>query len=111
LVVHGDFDETMFAEEHFSVHPRPEWQMQAFHEVIDFRSFQYLRWRGVPFTLDNKQQGNSNVKARHGRALANDSLMNLFAFSSVKHISSTVSDHCYVQAELRTAQVNAWPRA
>lgn len=106
----GDFNETMYAEEHFSAHARPAWQMQAFREVVDFCSFQDMGWRGVPFTWDNMQQGNANVKARLDRALVNQSFLSLFEYSSVKHISSTASDHCYVLAELKSISANAWPR-
>ena len=107
----GDFNETMYASEHFSAHPRSESQMLAFREVVDFCSFQDLGWRGLPFTWDNKQQGDANVKARLDRALANPSFLSLFEFSSVKHISSTVSDHCYVLTEMRKSPVSSWPRS
>ena len=106
----GDFNETMHADEHFSVHARPENQMRAFHETVDFCSFQDLGWRGIPFTWDNKQHGDANVKARLDRALVNASFLWLFEFSSVKHISSIASDHCYVLAELRSRPQNLWPR-
>lgn len=105
----GDFNETMYAEEHFSVHARPARQMQIFCEVIDICSFQDLGWRGVPFTWDNRQQGASNVKARLDRALANNEFMQLFEYTCVKHISSTASDHCYILAELRSNAPNRWP--
>ena len=82
--------------------------MQAFYDVIDFCSFQDVGWRGVPFTWDNRQQGDSNVKARLDRALANHEFMQLFEYTCVKHISSTASDHCYVVAELRRDQPNKW---
>ena len=104
----GDFNETMYAKEYFSIHARPAWQMQAFCDVIDFCSFQDLGWGGVPFTWDSRQQGDSNVKARLDRALANDEFMQLFEYTCVKHISSTTSDHCYVVAELRRDQPNKW---
>ena len=89
----GDFNETMYPTEHFSEHARPEWQMRSFHDVVDFCSFQDLGWRGVPFTWDNKQQGNANVKARLDRALVNANFLSLYVYSCVKHISSTASDH------------------
>ena len=85
--------------------------MQAFREVVDHCSFQDMGWRGVPFTWDNKQHGDANVKARLDRAFANASFLDLFEFMSVKHISSTTSDHCYVLAELKVEQARAWPRA
>lgn len=85
----GDFNETMFADVHFSSHARPEWQMRAFRAIIDYCSFQDLGWRGVPYTWDKRQQGQANVKAGLDRALANAGFLSMFAYSSVKHISST----------------------
>ena len=46
----GYFNEILFAEEHFSMHTRPAWQMHAFRDTIDLCSLQDLGWRGVPFT-------------------------------------------------------------
>lgn len=37
--------------------------------------------------------------------------MQLFEYTSVKHISSIASDHCYVLAELRRDHPNRWPAA
>ncbi|KAM0929825.1 hypothetical protein ACQ4PT_001352 [Festuca glaucescens] len=31
----GDFNETLYGEEHFSNVPRPEWQMRAFREAVE----------------------------------------------------------------------------
>ena len=59
----SDFNETMYADKHFSMHARPAGQMQAFRKAVDDCSFLDLGWRGVPFTWDNKQHGDSNVKA------------------------------------------------
>src|SRR5665811_421922 len=110
MALYGDFNETLHADEHFSIHARPENQMCVFREVVEFCSFEDLGWRGVPFTWDNKQQGDSNIKARLDRAFANASFLSLFEFSSVKHISSTSSDHCCILAELCSSPQNAWSR-
>ena len=83
--------------------------MQAFREAIDACSFLDLGWRGVPFTWDNKQHEDSNVKARLDRALANNDFMQLFEYITIKHISSVASDHCYVLVELRHDHPNRWP--
>lgn len=107
----GDFNETMQADEHFSVNARPEPQMRAFRDAVDDCSLQDLGWRGIPYTWDNRQAGSANVKARLDRALANDRFLNLFQFTAVKHISSVESDHCFVAAEFRTSMANNWPRA
>ena len=38
----GDFNETLYADEHFGTNARPEWQMRAFREAVDYCSFQDL---------------------------------------------------------------------
>ena len=58
-------------------------------------------WRRVPFTWDNKQQGNANVKARLDRAMVNSLFLDLFEFTSVEHLSSVESDYRFVLAELK----------
>lgn len=59
----GDFNETLYATEHFSRAARPEWQMKAFREASDDCSFQDLGWSGAEYTWDNGQGGDANVKA------------------------------------------------
>jgi hypothetical protein len=90
----GDFNETVFASEHFSRAARPEWQMRAFREVVEDCSFHDLGWSGVEYTWDNGQEGNANVKACLGRAFGDENFVNRFAQYKVRHIVSTESDHC-----------------
>ncbi|XP_073355332.1 uncharacterized protein [Aegilops tauschii subsp. strangulata] len=85
--------------------------MHAFHEAISDCALQDLGWRGVPFTCDNRQQGNMNVKARLDRAFANADFLQMFEFSIVKHISSVESDHCFLLAECRATAAMGWSRA
>ena len=100
----GDFNETLFASEHFSRADRPEWQMRAFREALDDCSLLDLGWKGVEYTWDNQQQDAANVKARLDRALANSAMLNLFEESRVRHVSSIESDHCFIVIELREHQ-------
>ncbi|KAM0866346.1 hypothetical protein ACQ4PT_042693 [Festuca glaucescens] len=101
----GDFNETLFASEHFSKSARPEWQMRAFREVADYCSFTDLGWSGVEFTWDNGQTGESNVKARLDRAFGNAEFLNKFEYTSVRHIVTTESDHCFLSVNLREHMV------
>lgn len=96
----GDYNETLYADEHFSRAHRPERQMQAFRDVIEEVAFQDLGWNGIPFTWDNRQQGSSNVKARLDRAFANDSFRQRYADVRVRHVSAVESDHCFLIAEI-----------
>lgn len=101
----GDFNETLYAEEQFGANARPESQMRVFREAVADCALQDLGWRGVPFTWDNKQQEDMNVKARLDCALVNPNFFGLFEYTSVKHISSVESDHCFVLAELRSTML------
>ena len=53
----GNFNETLYTDEHFSRLAHPEWQMRAFQEVTHECELQDLGWTSVPFTWDNRQQG------------------------------------------------------
>jgi hypothetical protein len=97
----GDFNETLYGEEHFSNTPRPEWQMRAFREAVEDCSLQDLGWTGVAYTWDNRQTGPSNVKARLDRGLANADFLQRFEHVRVRHICTAESDHCMVLVELR----------
>ena len=49
---------------------------------------------GVPFTWDNRQQGNANVKAILDQGLVYDSFLGLFYYASVKNASLVESYYC-----------------
>jgi hypothetical protein len=101
----GDFNETLFATEHFSRAARPEWQMRAFREVIEECLFLDLGWSGTEYTWDNRQLGDANVKARLDRAFGNAAFTNKFEHIKVRHIVSTESDHCFISVEFREHMV------
>lgn len=98
----GDFNETLYASEHFSRSPRPEGQMRAFREATDDCSFQDLGWTGCAYTWDNRQSGDSNVKARLDRAFANEQFRQHYEYIRVKHLASVESDHCFVVADIQS---------
>jgi hypothetical protein len=90
----GDFNETLYGSEHFSVSERSEPHMRAFRECIDDCSLVDLGWNGVPYTWDNRQDGDANVKSRIDRGLGNQKLYDEFAVPRVQHINMVESDHC-----------------
>ena len=73
--------------------------MRAFREVIDEIAMQDLGWSGMPYTWDNHQASEANVKARLDRAFANEEFRQLFQHIRVRHLPSVESDHCFVVAE------------
>ena len=102
----GDFNETLYGEEHYSRAARPEWQMRAFREITDECAFQDLGWTGVPYTWDNRQSGDANVKARLDRAFANEDFRQIFEYVKVRYICSVESDHCFVLLDMRHQHTN-----
>lgn len=97
----GDFNETLYSDEHFSRTARPERQMRNFREVTDECALQDLGWSGVAYTWDNRQSGDANVKARLDRAFANEEFRQRFEHIRVRHVCALESDHCFVVAEFR----------
>jgi hypothetical protein len=97
----GDFNETLHATEHFSEHPRDEWQMRNFREAVEDCEHQDLGFSGLHYTWDNRKEGTVNVKARIDRSLGNAALLQQFQVVKVKHVSTIQSDHCLVVTELR----------
>jgi hypothetical protein len=89
----GDFNETMWQNEHFSERKRPERQMEDFRSVLSFCNLHDLGFTGPPWTFDNKQKGRKNVKARIDRGVASNSWSDLFPHAKLSHIVSSRSDH------------------
>lgn len=90
----GDFNETLWQFEHFSVSKRGEAQMRAFRDVLQICELVDLGFSGVPYTYDNRREGRSNVKVRLDRALADNSWRDIYSNSQVVHLTSSCSDHC-----------------
>jgi hypothetical protein len=104
LVV-GDFNEALWQFEHMSATPRNENQMMAFRDTLQICGLVDLGFVGVPFTYDNKRQGNRNVKVRLDRAVADSNWRNMFADYGVKHIVSPCSDHVILLVSLKQEQM------
>ncbi|CAO2034704.1 unnamed protein product [Urochloa humidicola] len=67
----GDFNEAMWQYEHFSKTPRAERQMMDFREVLNHCDLHDLGFVGLPWTFNNNQGGNRNVRVRLDRGVAN----------------------------------------
>lgn len=65
---------------------------------------QDLGYHGVPFTWDNRQDGEANVKVRLDRFLANLAYIQMYLANRAKHIPSPRSDHCFVALRSRRVE-------
>lgn len=82
------------AEEYFGRNNREEWQIAGFREATEYCNFTDLGYSVLPYTWDNRQEGDKNVKVRLDRALADEKFLDRFGTSSVIHIQIVESDHC-----------------
>jgi hypothetical protein len=90
----GDFNEAMWQEEHFSRTKRSERLMLDFREVLSHCDLYDIGFAGTPWTFDNKQKGDRNVKVRLDRAVASPAWSALFPDLRIRHLISPRSDHC-----------------
>lgn len=72
----------------------------AFRDCLLVCELEDLGFSGVPFTYDNGQQGNNNVRVRLNRACAGEAWHDLFLASKVLHHVTSCSDHCPVVVQL-----------
>jgi hypothetical protein len=68
-----DFNEALWQYEHFSACLRSEPQMAAFRDCLQVCELKDVGFSGLPFTYDNKRAGNSNVRVRLDRVVADNS--------------------------------------
>lgn len=92
----GDFNKVLHASEKIGGNERQEWMMQGFRDSIDHYRFEDMGYCGLPYTWDNRQQGDRNIKVWLDRALGDDKFMECFDNSVVKHIQCNESDHVVV---------------
>jgi hypothetical protein len=106
----GDFNEVLEANEHFGINGREQWQMDGFQEVVQDCGFMDLGFSGVPYTWDNRQEGSRNVKVRLDRGLGDQSFLDRFGETWVKHIPLAKSDHCVVLVQVRASERDPRPK-
>jgi hypothetical protein len=101
----GDFNEVLKAEEHFGINERERWQMVGFQEVVADRGFLDLGFTGLPYTWDDRQNGDHNVKVRLDRALGDHKFMDVFGETLVKHVPTTFSYHVALLVDIKEANL------
>ncbi|XP_073363322.1 uncharacterized protein [Aegilops tauschii subsp. strangulata] len=99
-LVCGDFNEAMWQHEHFSRSQCPENQMLLFRDCLETCKLMDLGFSGAPFTYDNGQMGERNVRVRLDRACADEALRDLFPFAQVTRLATSCSDHAPLMIRL-----------
>jgi hypothetical protein len=74
--------------------------MSEFRDVLGLCNLHDLGFVGMPWTYNNKQSGDKNVRVCLDRAVASPSWSDWFPDSSLRHIASSHSDHVTILLEL-----------
>lgn len=90
----GDFKEVLDAQEQFGGVTRTERQMDGFRDAVTLCDFVDLGYIHLPYTWDNRQQGDRNIKVRLDRRLATPAFVDMFSEIKVWHVQTAQSDHC-----------------
>ncbi|XP_040385781.1 uncharacterized protein LOC121056051 [Oryza brachyantha] len=76
---YGDFNEILDASEQFGGVGRLERQMDGFRDAVAVCGFHNLGFVGLPYTWDNRQKCDKNIKVRLDRALVTSSFLDMFS--------------------------------
>jgi hypothetical protein len=90
----GDFNEVLWPFEHFSSCRRSEKQMLECRDVLFDCDLHDIGFKVLPWTFDNKQQGDRNVKVCLDPAVATPGWSQLFPEVRTHHLITSRSDHC-----------------
>jgi hypothetical protein len=99
----GDFNEILHTKEQMGGNDREEWYMDGFRDTVSYCGFTDMRYKGLPYTWDNRREGAHNVKVRLDRGLADDAWLQLFGLSTVTHVQMAESDHCALYVHVARA--------
>lgn len=75
--------------------------MEALQQVAEDCNFVDLGFNGLPYTWDNRQEGERNVKVRLDRAFGDHKFMEVLLDTSVRHAPMAGSDHCALVVEVK----------
>ena len=89
----GDFNAILHSTEKLSKRLPQLNQMEAFCEALKGCQLEDLRFKGYPFTWNNKRPEEANTKLRLDRVVATVEWKNKFQLSSVTHLPPPASDH------------------
>lgn len=74
------------AQEQLGGVTRTEHQMDGFRDAVTACDFVDLGFIGLPYTWDNRHQGDRNIKVRLDRGLATSAFVDLFSEIKVWHV-------------------------
>ncbi|XP_042984826.1 uncharacterized protein LOC122313683 [Carya illinoinensis] len=89
----GDFNEVLHHDEKCGALPRPNWQINAFRDVVDECLVKDLGFKGNQFTWRNGRGGEWRICERLDRVLANQPWFDFFLSAGVSHGVAAYSDH------------------
>jgi hypothetical protein len=73
---------------------------------VSICGFNDLGFIGLPYTWDNRQDDDHNIKVKLDRVLATDSFLSIFRDVKVWHVQTTTSDHCALVVECLEHSLN-----
>jgi hypothetical protein len=110
----GDFNEILSISEWFGEVLGSTRRMQDFSAVVNRCGLIDLGFRGIPFTWENRRDGEALIQKRLDRALANAAWLDCFNLCSVSHVVYSYSDHVplllHMDANIRHCQPKRRPR-
>jgi hypothetical protein len=78
--------------------------MMDFREVLSHCDLYDIGFVGNPWTFDNNQKGERNVRVRLDRAVASPAWSLLYPNHRLRHIASSRSDHCPILLSVESAE-------
>jgi hypothetical protein len=97
----GDFNKVLDGSEHFGANEMDCQQMEAFQQVAEDCRFVDLGFSGLPYTWDNRQGADRNVKVQLDRAFGDFNFMEVLRDTAVRHVPMTECDHCALVCEVK----------
>ena len=89
----GDFNEILSISERSGEVLGSTRRMQDFSDVVNRCGLIDLGFRGIPFTWENRRDGEALIQKRLDCALANAAWLDCFNLCSVSHVVCSYSDH------------------
>ena len=109
-----DFNEILSISEWFGEVLGSMRRMQDFSAVVNRCGLIDLGFRGIPFTWENRRDGEALIQKRLDQALANAAWLDCFNLCSVSHVVCSYSDHVplllHMDASIRHCQPKRKPR-